>query len=57
MVMIEDTFPFEQRFVAIGSDALGRILVVVFTWREERVRIISARKADKQERQIYEGEL
>jgi uncharacterized DUF497 family protein len=30
MVLIDDTFPFEQRFAAVGSDALGRVLVVVF---------------------------
>lgn len=55
MVMVEDTYPLEQRFVSIGADGLGRVLVVVFTWRAQRVRLISARKANKQERQVYEG--
>jgi uncharacterized DUF497 family protein len=35
----------EARFVTLGLDALGRHLVVVYTWREDRLRIISARKA------------
>ena len=43
----------EQRFVTIGVDGLGRILVVVFTWRKDRIRIISARKATPRERKEY----
>jgi uncharacterized DUF497 family protein len=42
-----------DRFVTIGSDGLGRILVVVFTWRKDRIRIISARKATPRERREY----
>jgi len=45
----------EERFVTIGMDALGRILVVVYTWRGERLRLISARKATPRERSEYEG--
>ena len=45
----------EERFVTIGMDALGRILVVVYTWRGERLRLISARKATPRERSQYEG--
>ncbi len=37
-------------------DDSGIVLVVVFTWRGERIRIISARKAEKQEREFYKGE-
>jgi uncharacterized DUF497 family protein len=44
----------EVRFIALGADYLGRILVVVFTMDEETIRIISARKADKYERETYE---
>lgn len=51
-----DSFPFEERFIAIGMDDTGIVLVVIFTWRGERIRIISARKADRQERRYYEGE-
>jgi uncharacterized protein len=45
----------EERFVTIGKNALERILVVVFTWRGEVIRIISARKPKKLERQTDEG--
>jgi hypothetical protein len=44
----------EERFVTIGVDAFGRILVVVYTMREDEIRVISARKATRQERQQYE---
>jgi uncharacterized DUF497 family protein len=39
----------EQRFVTLGMDALGRILVVIHTPRGNRVRTISARKASRGE--------
>jgi len=54
---IEDDDPNEQRFVTIGMDALGRVLVVVYTWRGEEIRIVSARKATPRERTHYEGSL
>ncbi len=44
----------EERFVTIGVDAFGRVLVVVYTMRDDEIRIISARKATRQERQQYE---
>ncbi len=44
----------EERWATMGLDALGRLLVVVYTWRAERVRLISARKATPQERRQYE---
>ncbi len=43
----------EQRFVTLGMDALGRILVVVHTPRGSRTRLISARKASKGETEQY----
>jgi hypothetical protein len=43
----------EQRFVTLGMDALGRILVVVHTPRGSRTRLISARKASKGEMEQY----
>lgn len=54
---IPDDSPDEERFVTLGMDALARILVVVFTWRGQHIRIISARKAESQERKQYEGQL
>jgi uncharacterized DUF497 family protein len=46
----------EQRFVTIGMGAIGRLLVVVYTWRGENIRIISARPAEAPEREQYEAE-
>ena len=43
----------EQRFVTLGMDTLGRVLVVVHTARGDRVRLISARKASKGEVEQY----
>lgn len=43
----------EQRFVTLGQDAFGRVLVVVHTPRGERARIISARKASRGETEQY----
>ncbi len=53
-ITIEETGHSEQRFVTIGSDALGRILVVVYTYRGDRIRLISAREATPNERGRYE---
>ena len=41
-VTVEDDNPDEDRFVTIGVDALGRTLVVIYTWRGESTRLISA---------------
>ena len=42
----------EDRFVTIGMDAFGRLLIVVFTWRSEDIRLISARLAERHELDI-----
>jgi uncharacterized DUF497 family protein len=52
---LEDNDPDEDRFITIGMDAFGRILVVVYTFRGEVIRIISARRATPRERKQYEG--
>lgn len=44
----------EQRFVSIGLDALGRIIVIVHSYRGDTIRLISARKATPLERRQYE---
>lgn len=54
-ITIEDEHPYEERFVTLGMDALGRILVVVYAYREETIRNISARKATNRERDQYKG--
>jgi len=51
---MRDATPNEERFIAVGADLLGRILVVVYTYRGERIRIISARRATSSERKAYE---
>jgi uncharacterized protein len=53
---MEDDDPDEERFITLGRDVLDRILVVVYTYRGELIRIISARKASSRERKHYEGE-
>lgn len=50
---LEDDHPDEQRFITIGADALARVLVVVYTFRGETIRIISAREATPRERRQY----
>jgi len=52
----DESDPNEQRFVTIGMGAAGRLLVVVYTWRGESIRIISARPAETHEGEDYEGE-
>ena len=54
-VTVEDTGFGEQRFVTVGQSAEGRLLVVVYSWRGERIRLISAREANQKERRSYEG--
>ncbi len=54
-ISIPDTWPAEEdRFVALGTDALGRVLVVSYAYRRNTIRIISARRATKSERRQYE---
>ena len=43
----------DQVFVALGMDNLGRLLVVVYTYRKDKIRLISARKATKKEGTEY----
>ncbi len=51
---VEDESSQEQRFVTLGMDGMGRVLVVVYTFRGETIRLISARKATGGERQAYQ---
>lgn len=63
MLVLEDalalTIPdpdseLEQRFVTLGEDAMGRLLVVIHVDRGNTIRIISARRATREERRRYE---
>lgn len=44
----------EERFIAFGKTNEGKYLFVVFTFRYEKVRIISARRIHKKEVEKYE---
>lgn len=46
----------EQRFVTLGMGSKGRILMVVYTYRAETIRLISAWKADEPQRRRYENQ-
>jgi uncharacterized DUF497 family protein len=44
----------ESRYITMGVDGLGRLLVLVYTMRRASIRLISARKADRFEQRNYE---
>jgi hypothetical protein len=44
----------EQRYVTFGVSEKGRLVVVSHTEKGETIRIISARKTSKGEREVYE---
>jgi len=46
----------EQRFVTIGLNGRNQLLVVVHCDRGKKIRIISARRAARRERQNYEND-
>ena len=55
-ITVEDTDHDEQRFLTLGMDAIGRMLVVVYSYPgPDRIRIISARKAERNECRNYPG--
>jgi len=53
----DDSAEGEHRFVTIGMNLLGSLMVVVHTSRRDGVRVISVRKADPKERRNYEKSL
>ena len=44
----------EERYITFGISEKGRLVVVSHTEKDEAIRIISARKASKGERGLYE---
>ena len=44
----------EERWITLGKSHAGKLRVVVHTERGNNIRIISARPANRQERQTYE---
>ena len=47
--------PSEERFITLGSNTRA-VLVVVYAWRGEDIRLISARPANSHEQQEYENQ-
>ena len=57
-VTIEDeSAEGEQRFVTLGANTFGSLMVVVWTPRDDDIRIISVRKPTPKERRSYEEEI
>jgi uncharacterized DUF497 family protein len=46
----------EQRWLTLGRDMRGRVLVIAYTWRDNHIRMFSARRATPSERRQYIGE-
>jgi hypothetical protein len=44
----------EQRFIIVGSSHRGRFLIIAYTERGDRIRIITARELTPKERKAYE---
>jgi len=44
----------EKRFYVLGRSDIGRTLFLVFTLRNNKIRVFSARDQSKKERKIYE---
>lgn len=54
LVRLDDRESYgEDRWIALG-DLDGIIVVIVFTRREDRIRVISIRKANRRERETYQ---
>ncbi|MCC6300924.1 MAG: BrnT family toxin [Anaerolineales bacterium] len=45
----------EERYVSLGMSVMMRLLSVSHTYRNERIRIINARKATSSEKKNYEN--
>jgi uncharacterized DUF497 family protein len=52
----DESDPDERRFLTLGIGIKGRILVVVYCYSGDNVRIISARAAERPERDQYEAQ-
>ncbi len=52
---VEPRFHAKTRFHALGQTDKGRLLLLVYTARSQKVRVISARDMSRKEREIYES--
>ncbi len=48
-----ETVDEEERYISVGATARGRILLVVTTWREDRVRVVTAFEPIRRFIQLY----
>jgi len=54
-VTIEDSAALDElRWITVGANSLGLLMVVVWTERSEEIRLISVRSATPKERRAYE---
>ena len=53
-ISVRDEREDEERWITIATDSLARVLVIVYTWRGGRIRLISARRAGRREARQYE---
>ena len=44
----------EERFITVGTSETGKVLIVAHTDRGDRIRIISARRTTRREKEFYE---
>ncbi|MGA2654467.1 MAG: BrnT family toxin [Gammaproteobacteria bacterium] len=54
LLLMEAISASEPRYLALGQTDQGRGLFIVFTLRNEMIRVISARDMSRKERNIYE---
>lgn len=54
---VRDERDDEERWLTLGMDSVARVLVVSYTWRGDRIRLISARPATPGEIRQYEANL
>ncbi len=45
----------EERYIALGATNRGRKLIISYTVRKQKIRIISARDQDEKEQRLYEA--
>jgi uncharacterized DUF497 family protein len=50
----DDSARGEQRFVSIGMNTFGQVMVIVYTYEGENIRLIPVRHAEPKERRAYE---
>jgi hypothetical protein len=53
LTMLDPDSNGEMRFVSVGRDPMGRLLITIFTPRGRLIRVISSRRATPSERRTY----